>query len=79
MDVCSICKVPDSSRYIFFYCIIAKEIWLMFGFFIPHYVTIKEIITGFIQRIKKEANLLWAIVSTNILWYIWKIRNEDRF
>lgn len=51
----------------------------MFGFSIPNLVNTMEIISRHIKGLKKDANIFWFNLSTNILWYIWKIRNADRF
>ena len=51
----------------------------MFGISIPSTFNIFEIVTGFIIDVKKDANMFWNILSSNILWQIWKCRNEERF
>ena len=66
-------------RNIFFDCNFAKEIWLMFGISITKHVYAFEIITNFRQGLKKDANLFWHILSSFILWFIWKFRNEAKF
>ena len=51
----------------------------MFGISIPTSFNILEVITGFISNAKKDVNMFWDILSANILWQIWKCKNEDRF
>lgn len=51
----------------------------MFGFFIPNLMNTMEVISSYIHGLKKDANIFWFILSTNILKYIWKIRNAERF
>ena len=51
----------------------------MFGISIPSTFNIFEIIIGFIYNAKKDVNMFWDILSANILWQIWKCRNEERF
>jgi hypothetical protein len=79
VDFCNICRVPETGRHILFECTFAKEIWLMFGISIPTSFTIFEVITGFICNAKNDVNIFWNILSANILWQIWKCRNEERF
>lgn len=57
-NICTICRLPETARHIFFYCVIAKEVWLMFGLQIPYAVQTFDIIYGFIHGLKKDANLL---------------------
>ncbi|XP_057851145.2 uncharacterized protein LOC131061466 [Cryptomeria japonica] len=38
LDICSICRVPETMRHIFFDCSFAHEGWLMFGICITRYV-----------------------------------------
>ncbi|XP_059064555.1 uncharacterized protein LOC131856693 [Cryptomeria japonica] len=78
-NMCSICRTPEMGRHVFFECSFAKEVWLMFGISIPASFNILEVITGFIFNIKKDVNMFWDILSANILWQIWKCRNEERF
>ena len=51
----------------------------MFGFSITKNVYIIDIIIGFIHGLKKDSNLFWHILSSFILWFIWKCRNEAKF
>lgn len=78
-DLYSICKVKDSSRHIFFNCIIDKEIWLMFGFTLPLHSCILDLAIGYIKGLKKDTNLFWNLLFRDILWYLWKIRNLKKF
>ncbi|XP_057873664.2 uncharacterized protein LOC131079670 [Cryptomeria japonica] len=78
-DICSLCRLPETGRHILFDCIFAKEIWNMFGIFYTLNVNILEIVTGHIDGLKKDANLFWNMLSSNILWQIWKCRNEERY
>ena len=68
-----------TMRHIFFDCNFAKEIWLMFGISITKHVYTIEIIIGSIQGLRKDTNLFWNILSSFILWFIWKFRNEAKF
>lgn len=77
--ICNECKVAETARHIFFDGVIAREIWLMFGFSIPIIVDVLNIISSHIHGIKKDSKIFWFIVSCDILWYIWKIRNEDKY
>lgn len=65
-------------RHIFLDCIFAKEILLMFGISTTNHVYTFDIITGYIQGVKKDTNLFWHILSSFILWFIWKFRNEAK-
>lgn len=56
-DLCNICKVKDSIGHIFFDCIIAKEVWLIFGLIISMHINILDVVIGFIRGIKKDTNL----------------------
>lgn len=38
-----------------------------------------DTILGNISGLKKDANFFWNIISSHILWFIWKSRNEDKF
>jgi hypothetical protein len=78
-DICNLCKVPETSRHLFLDCIFAKEIWNMFGIVYPVNVTIFDIISGYINGLPKDTNLFWNILSSNILWQLWKCRNEERY
>ena len=78
-DICSICKMPDSGRHILFDCLFAKELWRLFGIVYPINVNIIQIVTGYIKGISKDANFFWNILSSNILWQIWKCRNEEKY
>lgn len=51
----------------------------MFGISYPMNINILEIITRHIEGLKKDTNLFWNILSSNILWQIWKCRNEERY
>ena len=51
----------------------------MFGIVYPIDVNILDIITGHINGLPKDTNLFWNILSSNILWQIWKCRNEERY
>lgn len=78
-DYCNLCRLPETGRHILFDYIFAKEIWNMFGISYPMNINILEIITGHIEGLKKDTNLFWNILSSNILWQIWKCRNEERY
>ena len=78
-DICRICKLPDSSRHILFDCLFAKGIWNLFGICYPISVSIIDIITGHINGLSKDANYFWNMLSSNILWQIWKHRNEEKY
>ncbi|XP_059064589.1 uncharacterized protein LOC131856711 [Cryptomeria japonica] len=77
-DICNICKLPDTGRHILFDCLFAKEIWRLFGIVYPINVNILQIVIGYINGIIKDANVFWNILSSNILWQIWKCRNEEK-
>lgn len=79
LDICSICRVPETMRHIFFDCSFAREVWLMFGICITRYVYTLDIITGFIDGLRKDTNLFWQVLSSFILWHIWKFRNDSKF
>ena len=51
----------------------------MFGIVYPIDVNILDIITGHINGLPKDTNVFWNILSSNILWQIWKCRNEERY
>ena len=51
----------------------------MFGLPITKNLYTFEIITGSIKGLKKDTNLFWHILSSFILWYIWKFRNDAKF
>lgn len=78
-DICNVCSVPESVRHILFECSIAREIWLLFGISIRNQFTVIDVLIGYIKGLKKDSNLFLHILSTEILCYIWKIRNEDKF
>jgi hypothetical protein len=78
-DFCNLCRVPETGRHVLLDCIFAKEIWRMFGIVYPIDVNILDIITGHINGLPKDTNLFWNILSSNILWQIWKCRNEERY
>ena len=77
-DTCTICNMPETLRHIFFDCSFAKDIWWLFGISLSHQVFTFDIITGSIPGLKKDANLFWNILSSCILWFIWKFRNEEK-
>ncbi|XP_059074592.1 uncharacterized protein LOC131064526 [Cryptomeria japonica] len=78
-DLCNLCRLPETGRHILFYCLLAKEIWSMFGIIYPINVSILDIITGYIPGLPKDSNLFWNMLSSNILWQIWKCRNEEKY
>ncbi|XP_059069967.1 uncharacterized protein LOC131859829 [Cryptomeria japonica] len=78
-DLCSICRLPETGRHILFDCLFAKEIWSMFGVIYPITVSILDMIIGYISGLPKDSNLFWNILSSNILWQIWKCRNEEKY
>ncbi|GLJ09112.1 hypothetical protein SUGI_0102040 [Cryptomeria japonica] len=78
-DLCNICTLSDTGRHILFDCLFAKEIWNFFGIYYPFNVTIIEIVTGHIKGLSKDANFFWNMLSSNILWQIWKCRNEEKY
>lgn len=78
-DYCKFCRLPETARHILLDYIFAKEIWLMFGITYPMLFTVLEIVTGHIDGLKHDSNLFWKILSSNVLWQIWKCRNEERF
>ncbi|XP_059067540.1 uncharacterized protein LOC131858343 [Cryptomeria japonica] len=78
-NICNNCKLPDTGRHILFDCLFAKEIWRLFGIVYPINVNILQIVTGYINGISKDANVFWNILSSNILWQIWKCRNEEKY
>lgn len=78
-NLCNICRLPDTGRHFFFYCLFAKEIWNLFGFYYPINVNIIEIVTGHINGLSKDANFFWNMLSSYILWQIWKCRNEEKY
>ena len=51
----------------------------MFGIVYPIDVNILDIITGHTNGLPKDTNLFWNILSSNILWQIWKCKNEERY
>ena len=51
----------------------------MFGFIYPINVSILDFAAGHISGLPKDSNLLWNILSSNILWQIWKCRNKERY
>ena len=51
----------------------------MFGLSITKHVYNFEIITRCIQGLRKDTNLFWHILSSFILWFIWKFRNEAKY
>lgn len=69
-DIWNVCRIPESVRHIFFQCNIAREIWLLFDISIPNQIPILDVLTGYIKGVKKDTNLFWHILSTEILWYI---------
>ena len=78
-NICNICRLPETSRHILFDCLFAKEIWNLFDIYYPINVSIIEIVTGHINGISKDANFFWNMLSSNILWQIWKCRNEEKY
>ena len=78
-DTCNFCRVPETGRHILLDCIFAKELWNMFGIVYPIDVTILDIISGHIDGLPKDTNLFWNILLSNILWQIWKCKNEERY
>ncbi|XP_059072101.1 uncharacterized protein LOC131872684 [Cryptomeria japonica] len=78
-NLCKICNLPETSRHIFFDCSFARNIWNLFGIYYPTHVSIIEIVTGYIKGLKADSNIFWNILSSNILWQIWKCRNEEKF
>ncbi|XP_059074828.1 uncharacterized protein LOC131874899 [Cryptomeria japonica] len=78
-DSCTFCNKPETCRHIFFECNFAKKVWELCGITYPKYIDIFEIITGYIHGLKNDSNILWFIISANILWQLWKCRNEERF
>ena len=51
----------------------------MFGVSITKHVYTLDIIIGFIDGLRKDVNLFCHILSSFILWHIWKLRNESKF
>ena len=51
----------------------------MFGIIYPFNVNIFDIISGHINGLPKDTYHFWNILSSNILWQIWKCRNEERY
>lgn len=45
-DICKMCRVAESIRHIFFECSIAREIWLLFGIFIPQQILVLDVLIG---------------------------------
>ncbi|XP_057849360.2 uncharacterized protein LOC131060216 [Cryptomeria japonica] len=78
-DLCNLCKVPETGKHILFYCLFAKEIWNRFGIIYPFNMSILNIISGYVPGLHKDSNLFWNMLSSNILWQIWKCRNEEKF
>ncbi|XP_057861679.2 uncharacterized protein LOC131070153 [Cryptomeria japonica] len=78
-EYCKFCKMPETCRHIFFDCIFARKIWQMFDISYPLDYSILNIVTGHIYGIKKDTNLFWYILSSNILWQLWKCRNEEKY
>ena len=61
-DICSLCKLPDTSRHILFDCLFAKEIWKMFGIIYPINITIIDIVTSHISSLHKDSNIFFEYV-----------------
>lgn len=78
-DRCSICRKPETACHIFFDCPFAREVWLLFGIAIIESIFTYDIVTSFIHGPRKDTNLVWQILSSYILWFIWKLRNEEKF
>ncbi|GLJ33985.1 hypothetical protein SUGI_0683500 [Cryptomeria japonica] len=78
-DLCKLCNRQESYRHIFFECKFAQKVWALCGVTYPKYIDILEILTGYIHGLKNDSNILWFIISSNILWQLWKCRNEERF
>ena len=78
-ELCTICRVPENLRHIFFTCQFARIIWKFFGISIADHVPVLDTILGNLFGLKKDANFFWNILSSHILWFIWKCRNEDKF
>lgn len=78
-DTCTICNMPESMRHFFFDYSFPRDIWLLFGLSLIDHVFTFDIITRSIIGLKQDANLFWNILSSYILWFIWKFRNEEKF
>lgn len=84
LDICEICKVPKTIYHIFFQFFYANEIWNLFWnghdiWGLNGRVNWKDILMGFDIKISKELHLFYFLLMTEIMWVIWKARNEDKY
>lgn len=77
---CKIFRIPETMKHILFYCHFAKEIWNLFGLNLDaNCVEIINVVLGYIKGCRKTANIFWSCLSLEVLWLIWKYRNDDVF
>lgn len=83
VEMCSICRVPDSVRHILFDCLYAQEIWRLFCHRFKVWNTNGKILWKKVlfmnSKINKDCNLLWYWLTNEIMWHVWKVRNENKF
>lgn len=82
IDVCSICCIPKFGTHILFDCFSTKEIWKIFclNFKIWDNDNIRWKSVLFCHKeMSKDCLKFWNLLSVEILWHIWKARNEEKF
>jgi hypothetical protein len=74
-ECCVFCAEPESIHHLFFDCIVAKQIWMHISSFfeLPIGDSYESIARFWISN-KKHA--LLNSVCANVLWSLWKVRND---
>uniref|UniRef100_A0A453FGM5 Reverse transcriptase zinc-binding domain-containing protein n=1 Tax=Aegilops tauschii subsp. strangulata TaxID=200361 RepID=A0A453FGM5_AEGTS len=75
---CVFCAEQETNRHLFFDCVVARNIWSFVNiFFQKNLGTNFETVAQF--WISNKKNLALNVVSSAVLWCLWKYRNSMIF
>ncbi|GLJ10324.1 hypothetical protein SUGI_0126220 [Cryptomeria japonica] len=81
---CVVCDMQESFAHLFFECEYARDVWSIFlgpSLAWNHRpgLSWSEVVAGFVKSFDFNMNRFWSILSCEVLWVLWKERNEEVF
>ena len=77
-ETCLFCAKKETSQHLFFDCVVAKRCWVLISEIIEVSAGENMVNIGKFWLSSKRNGLL-NIVTSVVLWLIWKLRNELYF